>query len=73
MGELLLKELVVLGSLADPGDEILCGSSTHLDEHGLLLCGQIHRVLRIQVRPQRRLVVFQFILPRLQRVFKCLY
>lgn len=73
VGEFLLEELVVFGSLADPGDEILCGPSAHLDERGLLLCGQIHRVLRIQMRPQRRLVVFQFILPRLQRVFKRLY
>ncbi|TNN79067.1 hypothetical protein EYF80_010746 [Liparis tanakae] len=49
-----------------PRDELLCRSGAHLHHGGLLLRGQIHGLLRVEMRPQRMLVVLQLVLPRLQ-------
>jgi len=53
-----------------PRDELLCRSGAHLHHGGFLLRSQIHGLLRVEVWPQRMLVVLQLVLPRLQRVLK---
>lgn len=53
-----------------PSNKLLCSTSAHLHQGGLLLCCQIHRLLWVQVRPQRRFIILQLVLPWLQCVFK---
>lgn len=61
------------GKTCLPCNELLCSSGTQLYQGSLLLCSQIHRLLRVEVRPQRGLIVLQFVLPWFQRALKCLW
>lgn len=58
----------IRGSL--PCNELLGSPGTHLHQGGLFLCSQIHRLLWVEVRPQRRLIILQFVFPWLQCVLK---
>lgn len=56
-----------------PGDELVRSTGNQLYEGHLLLSGQVHRQLGVEVSPQGQLVILQLVLPRLQSVLKRLH